>query len=105
RSSRRKKPKHLRDLRDLRGQSSCTSWLVSLWLQSRMRVLSFLAVVAVVTLGVPSRAQRSTASSYLLYVASEASDRIALVRFDGASLHVERDFGTGVMPVDIDGPH
>jgi len=73
--------------------------------ESRIRVLCFLALVAVVTLGLSSGAQRSTAFSYLLYVASEASDRIALVRFDGVSLHVERDFGTGVMPVDIDGPH
>jgi DNA-binding beta-propeller fold protein YncE len=50
-------------------------------------------------------AQRPTASTYLLYVASEAADRIALLRFDGASLRVERDFATGVMPVDVDGPH
>ena len=70
-----------------------------------MRVLCLLALVAAVMPGLSSRAQRSTASSYLLYVASEASDRIALVRFDGVSLHVERDFGTGVMPIDIDGPH
>ena len=71
----------------------------------RMRPFSFVALVAIVAFGVPSRAQRATASSYLLYVASEAADRIALLRFDGTALHVERDFGTGVMPVDIDGPH
>jgi DNA-binding beta-propeller fold protein YncE len=40
-----------------------------------------------------------------LYVASEAADRISLVRFDGSMLRVEREIDTGVMPVEIDGPH
>ena len=42
---------------------------------------------------------------YFVYVASEAADRIALLRFGPAGLRVERDFPTGVMPADIDGPH
>ena len=42
---------------------------------------------------------------YLLYVASEAADRIALVRFWPGGGRVERDFPTGIMPTSIDGPH
>jgi hypothetical protein len=45
------------------------------------------------------------APEYLLYVASEAADRITLLRFDGSTLRVEREVDTGVMPVAIDGPH
>lgn len=42
---------------------------------------------------------------YRVYVASEAADRITLLRFDGSSGRIERELETGVMPTDIDGPH
>jgi DNA-binding beta-propeller fold protein YncE len=42
---------------------------------------------------------------YLLFVASEAADRIALIRFWPGGGRVERDFATGIMPTSIDGPH
>jgi DNA-binding beta-propeller fold protein YncE len=42
---------------------------------------------------------------YLVYVASEAADRIALVRFSANGGRVEREFPTGIMPTGIDGPH
>jgi len=42
---------------------------------------------------------------YLVYVASEGADRISLVRFGPRGGRVDHDFPTGVMPVDIDGPH
>ena len=42
---------------------------------------------------------------YLLYVLSEAADKIALVRFGPGGAHVEREIPTGDMPTDIDGPH
>jgi DNA-binding beta-propeller fold protein YncE len=42
---------------------------------------------------------------YLIYVLSEAADRIALVRFGPKGARVDKDFETGSMPVDIDGPH
>jgi DNA-binding beta-propeller fold protein YncE len=42
---------------------------------------------------------------YLLYVASEAADRLALVRFGPSGGRVEREVQTGVMPASIDGPH
>ena len=42
---------------------------------------------------------------YLVYVLSEAADRIALVRFGPNGARIDHDLETGDMPVDIDGPH
>jgi DNA-binding beta-propeller fold protein YncE len=42
---------------------------------------------------------------YLVWVASEATDRIALVRFSEAGARVEREFTIGLLPTDPDGPH
>ena len=48
----------------------------------------------------------SPAPDYLVWVASEATDRIALVRFNAASgARVEREFTIGLLPTDPDGPH
>lgn len=43
--------------------------------------------------------------SYWLFVASEAADKIALVRFDASGGRIERELPTGIMPAAIDGPH
>ncbi|HKO43240.1 MAG TPA: YncE family protein [Pyrinomonadaceae bacterium] len=50
-------------------------------------------------------AKDSTQQDYLLYVLSEAVDKIALVRFGPGGARVEREIPTGDMPTDIDGPH
>lgn len=42
---------------------------------------------------------------YLVYVLSEAADKISLVRFGPGGARVEREIQTGDMPVDLDGPH
>lgn len=42
---------------------------------------------------------------YLVYVLSEAADKISLIRFGPDGAKVDRTFGTGDMPTDIDGPH
>lgn len=44
---------------------------------------------------------------YLVWIASEATDRIALVRFSPAAgtARVERELTIGVLPTDPDGPH
>ncbi len=42
---------------------------------------------------------------YLVWVVSESSDLISLVRFGSGGARVEREIPTGRMPVDIDGPH
>ena len=50
-------------------------------------------------------AQPKPDKDYLVYVLSEAADKISLVRFGPAGARVERELSTGDMPVDIDGPH
>ena len=49
--------------------------------------------------------QSTAPQDYLLYVVSEAADKIALVRFGPGGARVEREIPTGDMPTDIDGPH
>jgi DNA-binding beta-propeller fold protein YncE len=65
-----------------------------------IRVSLFFAVVA--TLGVTAAAQQRT---YFVYVASEAADRITLVRFGPDGAAIDHEIPTGMMPTDIDGPH
>jgi DNA-binding beta-propeller fold protein YncE len=48
---------------------------------------------------------KSAGVDYLVYVASEAADKISLIRFNGSGGRVEREFSTGLMPTSIDGPH
>jgi DNA-binding beta-propeller fold protein YncE len=43
--------------------------------------------------------------SYLVYVVSEAVDRVQLLRFGPSGLSLVRGFTTGLMPTDPDGPH
>jgi DNA-binding beta-propeller fold protein YncE len=60
----------------------------------------------------PARQQGSATGSilpptqdYLALVASEAVDRIAVVRFGPSGIRIERTSTVGVMPADVDGPH
>jgi DNA-binding beta-propeller fold protein YncE len=59
----------------------------------------------VCSLSAQALAQRPPEQDYLIYVLSEAADRIALVRFGPKGARVERDLETGSMPTDLDGPH
>ncbi|MEO8435839.1 MAG: YncE family protein [Pyrinomonadaceae bacterium] len=52
-----------------------------------------------------ARAQAKPDKDYLVYVVSEAADKIALVRFGPGGARVDHDLPTGDMAVDIDGPH
>jgi DNA-binding beta-propeller fold protein YncE len=56
-----------------------------------------------------ARAPRADATApdrdYLVFVGSEATDKIALVRFGPAGARIERESMTGIMPADVDGPH
>jgi DNA-binding beta-propeller fold protein YncE len=56
-------------------------------------------------LGQAVNAQVKPDQDYLVYVLSEAADKISLVRFGPNGARVEHDIDTGDMPVDIDGPH
>lgn len=62
----------------------------------------FAALLMSLLLSAPLRAQEKT---YYVYVASEAADKISLVRFGPDGAVVDHDLTTGIMPVDIDGPH
>lgn len=50
-------------------------------------------------------AQTKPDKDYLVYVVSEAADKISLVRFGPNGARVDHVLQTGDMPVDIDGPH
>jgi DNA-binding beta-propeller fold protein YncE len=63
---------------------------------------------AVVTTSAGSSASPASAAperDYLAWVASEATDKIHLVRFGPKGATIEKEFTTGVMPADVDGPH
>ncbi len=50
-------------------------------------------------------AQTKPDKDYLVYVVSEAADKIALIRFGPNGARIDHQLDTGDMPVDIDGPH
>ncbi|MCI0390103.1 MAG: YncE family protein [Acidobacteria bacterium] len=50
-------------------------------------------------------AQKAPEQDYLVYVLSESADKITLIRFGPRGARIEREFTTGVMEPDIDGPH
>ena len=66
---------------------------------------ALLALLALGALTSQATAQTTPEQDYLVYVLSEAADKIALVRFGPKGARVDHDFETGNMPIDIDGPH
>jgi DNA-binding beta-propeller fold protein YncE len=82
---------------------------VSCWPCARPFALGLLVFLA---LGFGGRAQTSAASSperpaqdYLVYVVCESADKIVLIRFGPGGAHIESQMRTGLMPMDINGPH
>ncbi len=71
------------------------------------KLLSFTAFIAFASFALPpsAYAQRPPDQDYLIYVLSEAADKIALIRFGPRGAKIEREFTTGLMEPDIDGPH
>ncbi len=63
---------------------------------------AFICLLAFVSI---TFAQKAPTQDYLVYVLSESADKIALIRFGPNGAKVEREFTTGVMEPDIDGPH
>ena len=63
------------------------------------------AALAAVVLPHAADGQRQPTQDYLVYVASESSDRITLVRFGPGGSRIDHDIQTGIMPADVDGPH
>jgi DNA-binding beta-propeller fold protein YncE len=65
-----------------------------------------LAIGAAVALAAgTARAQESPAHDYYAWVASEAVDKLQLIRFGPAGLTIERTHTVGILPTDPDGPH
>jgi DNA-binding beta-propeller fold protein YncE len=64
-------------------------------------------VLATALLGASTPGRPAHVPDYLVWVASEATDRIALVRFspETRTARVERELSIGVLPTDPDGPH
>jgi len=52
-----------------------------------------------------AQAPPAPSRSYLVYVVSEAVDRVQLLRFGPSGISLVRGFTTGLMPTDPDGPH
>lgn len=81
---------------------------VSLWHRVVFRhAATLIALCSLATIfgASPAFAQAKPDKDYLVYVLSEAADKISLVRFGPNGARVERELPTGDMPIDIDGPH
>ena len=65
-----------------------------------------LAIGAAVALAAgAARAPEPPAHDYYAWVASEAVDKLQLIRFGPAGLTIERTHTVGILPTDPDGPH
>lgn len=62
-------------------------------------------ILSMLAWSVTTFAQKVPTQDYLVYVLSESADKISLIRFGPGGAKVEREFTTGVMEPDIDGPH
>jgi hypothetical protein len=73
----------------------------------RDNIVSLLAAVATLVFQShqPAFAQAKPDKDYLVYVLSEAADKIPLIRFGPNGARVDHELTTGGMPSDIDGPH
>lgn len=63
------------------------------------------ALLFVLTPSIKAQTGSQPDQNYLVYVLSEAADKISLVRFGPDGAKVDHEVITGDMPVDIDGPH
>jgi DNA-binding beta-propeller fold protein YncE len=69
------------------------------------RLAVLLVIASIFLTATAAFAQTKPDKDYLVYVVSEAADKIALIRFGPGGARVDHDLQTGDMPVDIDGPH
>jgi DNA-binding beta-propeller fold protein YncE len=66
---------------------------------------SFLILALIALWPASPKSQTKPDKEYLVYVLSEAADKIALVRFGPGGAQIDHEVDTGDMPIDIDGPH
>jgi DNA-binding beta-propeller fold protein YncE len=71
-----------------------------------------LCVFVLLMLGFAGRAQTAAEPSpkgptqdYLIYVVCESADKIVLIRFGPGGAKIESQMRTGLMPMDVNGPH
>lgn len=53
----------------------------------------------------PELAPKLPAQDYLVYVVCESADKIVLIRFGPGGAKIESQMRTGLMPMDVNGPH
>ena len=70
-----------------------------------MKTVILIALLLTALPGSLVQAQTRSDKDYLVYVLSEAADKISLVRFGPEGARVEQQIDTGEMPIDLDGPH
>jgi DNA-binding beta-propeller fold protein YncE len=86
----------------LGSKPCCDSVLLSLF----ARVVTLLVFAIVLAAVSPAAlAQSKPDKDYLVYVLSEAADKISLLRFGPGGARIDHEVPTGDMPIDIDGPH
>jgi len=66
---------------------------------------AFLIVALIALCPALASSQTKPDKEYLVYVLSEAADKIALVRFGPEGARIDHEIDTGDVPIDIDGPH
>jgi DNA-binding beta-propeller fold protein YncE len=66
---------------------------------------AFLVLALIALCPALASSQTKPDKEYLVYVLSEAADKIALVRFGPEGARIDHEIDTGDMPIDIDGPH
>jgi DNA-binding beta-propeller fold protein YncE len=75
------------------------------------RLRNLVVFLAFASLGFRAPTQTATSSpegpkqDYLVYVVCESADKIVLLRFGPKGLQIENQTRTGLMPMDINGPH
>ena len=83
------------------------SWIVNAFRPSLTARLMALVCFAICfcAVGPNAFAQAKPDKDYLVYVLSEAADKISLIRFGPGGARLDHELPTGDMPIDIDGPH
>jgi DNA-binding beta-propeller fold protein YncE len=75
------------------------------WLAIVLRISGAFLIALSFCIAPASFGQTKPDKDYLVYVVSEAADKITLIRFGPNGARVDHDLDTGDMAVDIDGPH
>jgi DNA-binding beta-propeller fold protein YncE len=97
----------------LRGRLlSGARWSVRRWCASCLLIFVALGCSgwaqtssAPVALPATTAAAEHPTQDYLVYVVCESADKIVLIRFGPGGAHIESQMRTGLMPMDVNGPH